>query len=132
MEKKPNPARELARSLAGKIAKMSDAERLELAARVPITTIDGRTLSLKNMILVGMQRPDATMVGGFRQWIGAGRCVKAGEHAAWLWVPSTRKIEGDGETEGADTGETETRFLLAPVFDVAQTQEIDATAAIAA
>lgn len=124
-ERKPNPNRDRARELARLVAAMSDADRAELALRAPVVTVDGRVLSFKNSALVAMQKPDATIVGGFKQWIGAGRVVRKGEAAIYIWIPSIRAA-APGEGEGADEGETETRFFMAPVFDVSQTAEIGA------
>jgi hypothetical protein len=125
-ERKPNPNRDRARELARQIASMSDADRAELAMRAPVLSVEGRPLSFKNSALVAMQKPDATIVGGFKQWIGAGRIVRRGESAIYIWIPSTRAVSVDtgdaGEAGGA--AETETRFFMAPVFDVSQTAEL--------
>ena len=132
-DKRPNPNKERARELAKSIAAMSDEERQEFAMRAPVLTVDGRILSGKNQMLAAMQLQTVTMIGGFRQWIGAGRVVKQGESALYIWIPSTRKIGGDAADEGAAGGEIEeTRFFLAPVFDVSQTQELAGVDAAAA
>lgn len=132
-DKKPNPNKERARELAKDIAAMTDEERQAFAARAPIFTVDGRILSGKNQMLAALQMPSATAIGGFRQWLNAGRCVKQGETALYIWIPSTRRIEIEtgAENAGADESE-ETRFFLAPVFDVSQTQELAESEAIAA
>lgn len=127
-DKKPNPNRDRARELASKIARMSDADRQAFAAHAPIATVDGRILSFKNMALASMQTPDATIVGGFRQWIAAGRCVKAGESAIYIWIPSTRRADPEKQEGEISSGDLETRFFLAPVFDVMQTAELVAMA----
>ncbi len=132
-EKKPNPRREAARELARKISQMSEEDKAAFIARFPaVVTVDGRALSGRNAMLVLMQCETATIVGGFRQWINAGRCVRKGEQGLWIWIPSQK-----GETEksdawlpgatGAGEAATETRFFMAPVFDVSQTAELEAT-----
>jgi len=66
--------------LSKQIADMTDAQRSELAAKVVgIVTVEGRSLSPHNVCMIAMQKPDAVLVGGFRQWLKAGRCVKKGE-----------------------------------------------------
>lgn len=119
MKQEPNPNRDKARDLARQIAKLSDSERRARAPSLPIATIEGRSLSVINQILVATQKADATIVGGFRQWIKAGRVVKKGERGSYIWIPTVKKTD-DADEVG------ETRFMLAPVFDVSQTVEIGA------
>jgi hypothetical protein len=46
---------------------MSDEQRAAIAARMPITTIEGRALSMRNHVMCFMQNPTAiTVVGGFK------------------------------------------------------------------
>src|SRR6266446_4874150 len=54
------------REVAQRVAKMSEDERAALAARVSVTTIEGRGLSLHNQCLLALQIPAATIVGCFR------------------------------------------------------------------
>lgn len=108
------------RKLAKQISGMSPEDRNALAARMPVVTIEGRALSVFNSCMIAMQRPDATVVGGFRQWINASRAVKKGEHGLALWVPM--KIDKPEGTEGEPD---ELHFLLGTVFDVTQTQEVE-------
>ena len=101
------------RALAAKVAAMTDAERSALAARCPVTTIEGRTLSPFNQCLVISQCQNATIVGGFRQWIDAGRCVRKGEHGLMIWCPASKK---------GDDGEPGDTFCVhGTVVDVSQT-----------
>jgi len=111
------------RTLAKQLSALPAAKRAEIAAKLPaIATIEGRTLSTVNMCLVAAQFPTATIVGGFRQWLKAGRAVRKGEHGISLWVPAgTRKA--DGEQAETVTGD-KVRFLAGVVFDVSQTEEI--------
>ena len=102
--------------LAGQISSMSPETRAEFAARIPaIVTVEGRALSIFNQCLVATQAPSATIVGGFRQWLDAGRCVRKGEHGLMIWCPTSKK---DKETPDA---ESETYFIPGTVFDVSQT-----------
>lgn len=133
--KKENPNRDMAQRLARKIADMTDTERAEFAARCPVVlTIDGRPISGKNTLLAAMQCQTVTVIGGFRQWLAAGRAVRQGEKAIYIFVPSGgRRAADPGAAAGADDTAAETvRFLMAAVFDVSQTDAIETPAAVAA
>jgi hypothetical protein len=133
--KKENPNRDMARNLARKLAAMSDSERAEFAARCPVVlTIDGRPISGKNAMLAMLQCEPVTVIGGFRQWLAAGRAVRQGSKALYIFVPSSRRVdtsETGADPAAADSGES-VRFLMAPVFDVSQTDAIENDAAVAA
>jgi len=116
------------RELARKVSKMTEDQRQAMIRSMPaIVTIEGRPLSGVNSILLSFQCPGATIVGGFRQWIKAGRCVKKGEHGACIWVPGGAK--GSAPADG-EAGES-IRFLTGTVFDVTQTAELGAAAPVA-
>ena len=104
------------RKLAGTVSAMSKEERDAIAARFGVVTIEGRTLSPFNAAMVWSQNPAATVVGGFRQWLKAGRAVCKGQHGMSIWVPCERKSDDDTPDE--------TFFVLGTVFDVSQTQEV--------
>jgi antirestriction protein ArdC len=74
--------------------------------------------SWNNTFLIALQRPDATYVRGFKQWLEMGRHVRKGEHGIAILAPNTRKVtdEDTGEVRHVVTG-----FRTAFVFDVAQT-----------
>lgn len=144
--KKPNPNREAAQRLAKKLADMSEAERAEFASRCPVVlTIEGRPISGKNAMLAMLQCSAVTVIGGFQQWIKAGRAVRKGESAIYIFVPSTRgggadpgdagkgggageAGDGGGAAAAAEGGGGNVRFLMAPVFDVSQTDAIEIAA----
>ncbi len=107
------------RALAKTISGMTPDERSQFAEKIPVVTIEGRPLSPFNQCMVAMQNHNATVVGGFRQWIKSGRAVMKGQHGYAIWVPIKGKaVEGSEEAD-------ETRFILGTVFDVTQTQEIE-------
>ena len=104
------------RAIAAQVGAMTDAERGALAARIMPTTIEGHPLSVHNACLAYMQRPDVTIVGGFRQWIAAGRQVRKGEHGIMVWAPTKNRDE-ESDRPG---------FVPITLFDVAQTDEGEA------
>lgn len=110
------------RTLASLIGKMDATQRQQIIDTHPIVTIEGRVLSPQNQCMVAMQLPTATVVGGFRQWITAGRCVRKGEHGACIWIPlgSDKASESVESDPGEGTGER-CGFTLATIFDIAQT-----------
>ena len=113
--------RERFRALAKHVAALTEDARAALAQRMAVRTIEGHALSVHNACLAYFQRADCTIVGGFNQWRAAGRMVRKGEHGIMLWAPSARKTE--------DSEETSLGFVPITMFDVAQTEEIEAAAA---
>jgi antirestriction protein ArdC len=89
-----------------------------------------RRYSPANTWLIALQAPDATRVAGFRAWLGLNRCVRKGERGIRIWAPMTVKRRDD---EGRDLSDergdplTVTRFRMASVFDVSQTDPLPGT-----
>ena len=109
---------------------MDAGQRALLASKGVLATCEGHTLSLGNQMLLALQCPDATIVGGFRQWKAQGRSVKKGEHGHMIWVPigtgepdadtpQPSEIDGEGEAKP-----TRLRFLVGTVFSIEQTEDI--------
>ena len=105
------------RHLVAMISAMTPEERSEMASRSPIVTVAGHCPSHFNQCMIAMQRPSASVVGGFKQWIAAGRCVAKGESGMAIWCPSTRKSKNASKPD-------ETYFVLGTVFDISQTVEL--------
>ncbi len=106
----------------------SDAWRrmLETAARLP-------TYSPSNVLLIAVQRPDATRVAGFRTWKTLGRSVCKGEKGIAILAPCLYRgpdldnpgpIAALAEARAAqDRAHRELRgFRVVHVFDVSQTE----------
>lgn len=103
--------------LAAKLAAMTEAQRAAVADRYPVVTVEGRTISVRNMCLCAMQSAaPVTMIGGFKQWLTAGRCVRKGERAIYILHPCM--------TKGEDGEESVAYFREVPVFDVSQTDAL--------
>ena len=105
------------RKLAAKVAALTDAQRAELAAKMPVITVKQHPLSIRNQILCAFQSESpVTVVGGFKQWIEAGRCVRKGEKGIYIMHPCTKKGEGESDES--------TFFRFAAIFDISQTDAL--------
>ena len=51
--------------------------------------------SFNNALLIAMQRPDATLVTGYRNWQTMGRQVKKGEKGITILAPEKKKENGN-------------------------------------
>ena len=110
------------RVLAKRVSAMPVEDRLALADRIGLRTIEGHELSPFNACMVYMQCPAASIVGGFQQWRRAGRCVRKGEHGAAIWVPVGQPRAGEEGENLPDLDDL--HFVLGTVFDVCQTDAI--------
>jgi hypothetical protein len=110
--------------LCKKIKAMGDGEKAKwLQEAGAVYTVEGHALSPRNTILCYFQKPGITIVGGFKQWLAKGRCVRKGEHGISILVPCSHKQTNDstGTEETSDTF-----FVCGTVFDVGQTDELEA------
>ena len=128
--------------LVKRLAGMNATERDKWAAEAgTVVTIEGHVLSPRNTVLCYFQRDGVSMVGGFRQWIKAGRCVRKGEKGFSILVPCTggkRGKKADAGQAGDDSQSTETGdgdaparvfFMARTVFDISQTAPVEEKAA---
>jgi antirestriction protein ArdC len=83
--------------------------------------------SIGNVLLIGLQRPSAARVAGYRTWQQLGRQVRQGERAIRILAPIVyrkrkegQKREGEAEQKNNDIEEV-LAFKPAAVFDVSQT-----------
>ena len=121
------------RDLWKRVSAMPELERIQLSNRLGLVTCEGRALSLTNQMLIALQRPGATVLGGFRQWLKQGRAVRKGEHGAMIWVPCGVKGGADASASPEGTGDagegSDVRFIVGTVFDIGQTEELTENAA---
>lgn len=106
--------------LRKRLAALTEKERIEFVAQAGgIVTVDGRTLSRNNTILLLMQSNGVVpaVVGGYRQWQKVKRQVRKGEHGLMLWYPSQKKVEAGEDKE-------DIRFYIGTIFDISQTEEM--------
>jgi len=93
-----------------------------------------RKYSFYNTILVYIQKKDATLLKGAKQWEkDLGRKIKAGEKGIYIYVPVQVKEKDENGRVVTTSSKTQpdtvqdlrtTRFILRPIFDISQTEEI--------
>lgn len=85
--------------------------------------------SANNIILILIQKPDASFVAGYKAWqTKFKRQVKKGEKAITILAPSPRKITKIVKKEDGTEEEREIKFMTyrpIPVFDISQTEGED-------
>jgi len=82
--------------------------------------------SIGNLILITIQKPEATRVAGFKTWKDLGRWVKKGEKGIAILAPCFPPKEKKPETEESEEEEegievSPVYFKVVHVFDVSQT-----------
>lgn len=92
--------------------------------------------SFNNILLIAMQRPDATLVTGYRNWQSMGRQVKKGEKGITILAPAPIKrkreqqildqnhkplLDADGKARTEEVEVVIPRFKPTTVFDISQT-----------
>lgn len=94
--------------------------------------------SLNNTILIYHQKPDASLVAGYRKWQSLGRQVRKGEKGIKIIAPAPVKVMTERQKIDSETGEpvkdengnpvteeastTIPRFKVSTVFDLGQTE----------
>lgn len=77
--------------------------------------------SPNNVLLILMQRPDATKVAGYRTWLSLGRHVRKGEKGIAILAPCRYSVEqANGDKVSVLRG-----FKVEHVFDISQTDGDD-------
>lgn len=92
--------------------------------------------SFNNTLLIAMQRPDATLVTGYRNWQSMGRQVKKGQKGITILAPAPIKrkreqeildqnhkplLDADGKPRTEEVEVVIPRFKPTTVFDISQT-----------
>ena len=106
-----------------RLTRLTDQEKAALLKRGLIFTIEGRALSHRNTYMLYLQcnGHQPTIVGGFQQWRRAGRTVMKGQHGYSILFPAGHKNNETGDIEDVYN------FYAANVFDITQTEELDAS-----
>lgn len=77
--------------------------------------------SVNNTVAILMQKPEATMVAGFKKWNEVNRNVKKGEKGIQILVPMQIKIKEENK-DGIEEEKKITIFKPGYVFDLSQTE----------
>ncbi len=80
--------------------------------------------SRHNVLLIALQKPNASHVAGFRTWNQLGRFVKKGEKGIVILAPIVRGKPENSEDDGKESSRI-AGFRAAYVFDVSQTDGQD-------
>lgn len=126
-------AREAMDKALDTLATQLDAGRSEAMTRYLATMSRFRSYSWGNVLLIHVQRPDATHVAGFNTWKNMGRFVKKGEKGILILAPCGQGRSAAAQNEERDDQSNETapaqehrgtarRFRPVYVFDVSQTE----------
>jgi len=109
---KPNPA---VKRLHAGVTELLDSQRWQEALKFKAKF---HHYSFNNALLIYLQRPDATLVAGYKRWQELGRQVRKGETSIAILAPIVCKVwdEESGEDVRQVIG-----FRSARVFDVSQT-----------
>ncbi len=75
-----------------------------------------------NVLLIVMQKPDATRVAGFQTWRKLGRFVRKGEKGIAIIAPMRIANKDETADQPSDEERTILRFKAVHVFDVSQTE----------
>jgi len=86
--------------------------------------------SIGNLILIMLQKPDATRVAGFTTWKDLGRYVRKGEKGIAILAPcmppkKTKVVEPEDENDESLVEVTPIYFKVVHVFDISQTDGQD-------
>ena len=88
---------------------------LQAMARFP-------TYSLRNVMLILMQRPDATRVAGYRAWQSLGRQVRKTEKSLTILAPIVIRRKPKQEQMDTDDKNCVVAFKAVRVFEISQTE----------
>ena len=132
-EQKRTPMDEIMEKLQQGIQEMFQSDRykeyLHFVSSLP-------QYSFNNSVLIASQRPDATLISGYKAWTKYGRHVKRGEKGIKIIAPMPRKTDEMIEKKDPATGKTMLddngrpvmenvvipQYRVVTVFDVSQTE----------
>lgn len=81
--------------------------------------------SVGNILLIALQKPDATHVAGFHTWKKLGRFVKKGENGIVIIAPLVYKKETVEDDDSSSNVSEVNGFKAVYVFDISQTDGTD-------
>jgi antirestriction protein ArdC len=78
--------------------------------------------SFHNQLLIFLQRPDATLVAGFRRWQQLGCHVRKGEKGIAIFAPCSYRTKVETEDGEEQTLQSIRGFRVVYVFDISQSE----------
>ena len=105
--------------LAAEVERLTESDRWRQFLRFSRSF---HTYSLRNLLLILAQKPDATRVAGYRQWLEKGRQVKEGEKSIAIFGYAVDKREVEDPQTGQTKVEERPWYPIRRVFDISQTE----------
>ena len=124
-EERRERTRALQESIAGQVLEFRETEQWKQFLDFSRSFHD---YSVNNKALIYSQRPDASMVAGYRAWQEKGRQVRKGEKAIRIFGVTQRKTrtrDVEDEDQEQDAARASLYFPVLSVFDISQTDPID-------
>jgi len=123
---KTEDAKTLAESALDTLAAHLDAGQSASLTAYLASMVRFHRYSANNILLIHVQRRDATRVAGFSAWRKLGRFVRRGENGIAILVPMTLRRAAQESANGVGTDDVATSrailgFKPGYVFDVSQT-----------
>ncbi|MCG0066017.1 ssDNA-binding domain-containing protein [Streptomyces tricolor] len=113
---------DLKAKLDEQVKNLTDSEEWRAMLRAAVGI--GR-YSFRNILLILLQRPDATHVAGYGDWQKRGRQVRKGERGIRILAPMTLRRRGEDSEEGEqDDSQPFVIFRPVSVFDISQTDPL--------
>ena len=110
--------------LAAAVEQLADSDSWRQMLRV---AANFHHYSPHNVLLIGVQRPDATRVAGYKRWQQMGRQVRKGQRGIAIFAPVTYPSRDKGADAGRSDENTAAAirtvrgFRVTHVFDISQT-----------
>jgi antirestriction protein ArdC len=120
-EKKSNALQQISEQIEEGVKKVLDGEEFKKYLK---TMSKFYNYSSSNIMLIYMQKPDATYVAGYTSWLrNFGRQVKKGEKGIRIIAPCIYKVQKDENgIESSEKQLEKTIFRPVSVFDISQTE----------
>jgi antirestriction protein ArdC len=113
---------ELTSKAVEELASALEAGRSEALTQYLAAIARFHKYSMHNVMLIALQKPDATHVAGFHRWRKLGRHVRRGEKGIAIFAPILRRKKEPGDDTQDRVEEALLGYRTCAVFDVSQTE----------